>query len=199
MSFSGSTPGNPVNLSWNANTESDMSLYEVSRKVTIDDIPSSWSVLGTTTNNYYVDSGYLYATSSPFQLHYRIRAKDTQNKYSVYSDEVDHGGYPMGKITVASNNKDTSFENEDNNESLVNYPNPFNPTTKISYSIHEAVFVTLKVYDILGREIVTLVNEARPSGKYEVDFNASQLPSGTYVYRLAAGKQLLTRKMILIK
>lgn len=80
-----------------------------------------------------------------------------------------------------------------------NYPNPFNPTTKISYSLPEASFVTLKVFDILGKEIVTLVYEAKPSGKYEVEFDASQLPSGTYVYRFTAGNFQTTRKMIVVK
>lgn len=84
-------------------------------------------------------------------------------------------------------------------EILSNYPNPFNPTTKISYHLPEASFVTLKVYDILGREIVTLVNEVKPSGKYEVEFNASELPSGTYVYKLTAGNYQTMRKMLLIK
>jgi len=80
-----------------------------------------------------------------------------------------------------------------------NYPNPFNPSTRITYSLPEASFVTLKVYDILGREVVTLVNEAKPSGKYEVEFDASELPSGTYVYKLTAGNYQTIRKMLFIK
>ncbi len=80
-----------------------------------------------------------------------------------------------------------------------NYPNPFNPTTKISYSLPEASFVTLKVFDILGREVTTLINEVKQPGKYEVEFNASKLPSGTYVYKLTTGKYQTIRKMLLMK
>lgn len=80
-----------------------------------------------------------------------------------------------------------------------NYPNPFNPSTKIGYNLSTNSFVTLKVYDILGREIETLVNEEKSIGNYEVEFNASNLPSGTYFYRIAAGDFIETKKMILVK
>jgi len=80
-----------------------------------------------------------------------------------------------------------------------NYPNPFNPTTSISYSIPQSGSVTLKVYDILGRDVMTLVNEQKAAGVYTVDFNGAQLASGTYIYRLNAGEFVQTKKMILIK
>ncbi len=80
-----------------------------------------------------------------------------------------------------------------------NFPNPFNPSTKISYSIKEEGLVTLKVYDILGKEIATLVNENKPAGIYEADFNASQLPSGMYIYKLQAGSFSDVKKMLLTK
>ena len=67
-----------------------------------------------------------------------------------------------------------------------NYPNPFNPTTTIKYQIPELSFVTLKVYDVLGNEIATLVNEEKPVGNYEVEFNASELSSGIYFYQTAS-------------
>ena len=82
---------------------------------------------------------------------------------------------------------------------LQNYPNPFNPSTKISYSIKEEGLVTLKVYDILGKEIATLVNENKPSGNYEAEFNASALPSGMYIYKLQAGNFTDVKKMLLLK
>ena len=78
-------------------------------------------------------------------------------------------------------------------------PNPFNPTTKISYSLPEANFVTLKVYDMLGREVSTLVNETKPAGTFEVEFDASKLSSGTYVYKLNAGGYQTVKKMTLTK
>jgi hypothetical protein len=80
-----------------------------------------------------------------------------------------------------------------------NFPNPFNPSTVISYRLPVIGFVTLKVYDILGGEIVTLVNEEKPAGDYEVEFNGINLPSGIYFYQLKAGQYSETKKMILLK
>src|SRR3990172_1343722 len=82
-----------------------------------------------------------------------------------------------------------------------NYPNPFNPSTKIRFQIPGAGFVTLKVYDILGKEVSTLINEHKPQGKYEVEFHPSDknLSSGIYYYSLRAGNFLKTRKMLFIK
>ena len=80
-----------------------------------------------------------------------------------------------------------------------NYPNPFNPSTKISYSINELSFVTLIVYDVLGNEIETIVNEEKPAGSYEIEFNADALTSGIYFYKLTAGSFAETKKMILLK
>jgi len=82
---------------------------------------------------------------------------------------------------------------------LQNYPNPFNPTTKINYQIPELNFVNLKIYDILGSEIATLVNEEKPIGSYEFEFDATALPSGIYFYRLQAGSFIETKKMVLMK
>jgi len=80
-----------------------------------------------------------------------------------------------------------------------NYPNPFNPTTTVKYSIPNSGNVTLKVYDVLGNEVATLVNEERPAGVYEVEFDASRLSSGIYFYKLLSGVFISTKKMILIK
>ena len=80
-----------------------------------------------------------------------------------------------------------------------NYPNPFNPTTTIEYSILQAGVVTIKIYDILGREVTTLVNEEKQRGNHVVKFNASNLSSGIYLYRLQAGSFVETKKMIVVK
>jgi len=80
-----------------------------------------------------------------------------------------------------------------------NYPTPFNPKTIISYSLPKNSFVTLKVYDILGKEVAVLVNGEQLAGNYSVDFDGNSLTSGTYVYRLNAGGQIATKKMILMK
>jgi hypothetical protein len=80
-----------------------------------------------------------------------------------------------------------------------NYPNPFNPSTSIQYAISSTQFVTLKVYDVLGNEVATLVNEHKPAGMYNVQFTMNNLASGIYFYRLTAGQFVQTKKMILIK
>jgi hypothetical protein len=80
-----------------------------------------------------------------------------------------------------------------------NYPNPFNPQTKITFSVPEDSKVNLIVYDILGKEIKTLVNDNLTAGKYEVEFDAGNLSSGIYFYRLSAGKNSETRKLQVIK
>jgi hypothetical protein len=80
-----------------------------------------------------------------------------------------------------------------------NYPNPFNPGTKIKYSVPGEGFVSLKVYDVLGNEIATLINEEKPAGNYEVEFDANGLPSGIYFYQLKSNKYIETKKMNLLK
>jgi hypothetical protein len=82
---------------------------------------------------------------------------------------------------------------------LQNYPNPFNPRTSIKFTLHTSVFASLKVYDVLGRQVGTLVNEALPSGEYSRTWDASNMPSGVYYYRLQAGSLLLVRKMLVVK
>ena len=89
-----------------------------------------------------------------------------------------------------------------------NYPNPFNPTTIIKYAIPQSPLpgedgrgglVTLKVYDVLGKEIKTLVNEEKPAGYYEVEFDATSLPSGVYFYQLKTRDYIKVRKMVLLR
>jgi hypothetical protein len=80
-----------------------------------------------------------------------------------------------------------------------NYPNPFNPATSIQYSIASRQFVELKIFNVLGQEIETLVNAEKPAGNYQVEFNAANLPSGVYFYRIQAGSFNQVRKMLLIK
>lgn len=80
-----------------------------------------------------------------------------------------------------------------------NYPNPFNPTTQIKFTVAQEGFVTLKVYDILGKEVANLVNEQMPSGAYTADFNASNLATGTYIYTLSVNGVSISKKMMLLK
>ena len=101
-------------------------------------------------------------------------------------------GLPVG---IANNNN--QIPNSYN--LLQNYPNPFNPTTKISFALPKAGNVELKVYDLLGREVATLINETRTAGNYTVDFNASSIASGVYFYTIKSGDFTATKKMVLIK
>ncbi len=80
-----------------------------------------------------------------------------------------------------------------------NYPNPFNPSTAISYSILKSGLVTLRIYDILGKEVATLFNGQKTPGNYAVNFNASNLSSGIYFYILESGSFISTKKMVMLK
>jgi hypothetical protein len=183
--------GGQMRVSWTKNSEADISLYEISRKVDI--LGNNWEVIATTSNNYYLDPLYLYAPGGgDFYVTYKIRAKDVGNKFSPYSNNVGVRAEQLGKKFYAQDKPDDYNLNQ-------NYPNPFNPTTKITYSIKEDGLVSLKVYDILGKEVVTLVNENKPAGNYEVEFNASQLPSGMYIYKIQTNNFSDTKKMILLK
>jgi hypothetical protein len=103
---------------------------------------------------------------------------------------------PTGNITGIEN---IGSEILDEFQLFQNYPNPFNPSTTISYQLPVSGPVTINVYDLLGREVATLLNEEKSAGSYEVNFNASILSSGIYFYKLQAGVFVETKKMILIK
>jgi hypothetical protein len=101
---------------------------------------------------------------------------------------------------------DVIIGNADGNEGAItsfrleqNYPNPFNPSTRIQYAVSSTQQVTLKVYDVLGNEIATLVNEEKSTGAHSVDFDASNIPSGVYFYTLNAGSFSQTKKMLLLR
>lgn len=80
-----------------------------------------------------------------------------------------------------------------------NYPNPFNPSTKIRFDLPTQAFISLKVYDVLGREVATLVNEMKQAGSYTVKWDASRMTSGVYFCRLRAGNFIETKKLLLLK
>jgi hypothetical protein len=80
-----------------------------------------------------------------------------------------------------------------------NYPNPFNPNTSISYAVKEGGFVSLKVYNLLGQEVATLVSQRMEIGRYTATFSATDLPSGIYVYRLVVNDFTAQKKMVLLK
>jgi hypothetical protein len=125
--------------------------------------------------------------------------KINESSYDIYT-----AIYDLDLVTDINKNNPTAnftFNLEQN------YPNPFNPSTVIKYSLprsirrgeHSVTQTTLKVYDILGREVTTLVNTKQSAGSYEVEFNAKNLSSGIYYYRLQSGSFTETKKMMLIK
>ena len=107
--------------------------------------------------------------------------------------------WSMWDIPVSVKNDGTEDEIPTEFTFSQNYPNPFNPATTIKYGIPERAVVELKVYDILGREVAVLINNEQDAGYYEINFNASKLSSGVYLYQLKAGQFIETRKMLLLK
>jgi predicted GH43/DUF377 family glycosyl hydrolase len=125
------------------------------------------------------------------------------NLYKMwYSSQTSTGQYGIGYATapVITSVEEERFDEIPTDFTLSqNYPNPFNPSTKIKYSVPQTSQVQIKVYDILGSEIETLVNEEKPTGTYEINWYAEQLPSGVYFYQLKAGNLIQTKKMVLLK
>ncbi|MBS1493363.1 MAG: T9SS type A sorting domain-containing protein [Bacteroidetes bacterium] len=110
---------------------------------------------------------------------------------NIYVDDITSGG-PTGVGTPISMTPDKY-------ELMQNYPNPFNPTTKINFSLPKQGFVTLKVYDVLGKQVAELLSEVKAAGNYTVDFNAGKLASGIYFYTLESAGFVDTKRMILVK
>ncbi|MFH0735677.1 MAG: T9SS type A sorting domain-containing protein [bacterium] len=123
------------------------------------------------------------------------------------SDNLEAEYFVADKFTDESIFAKANIQQVELNETVVikdydlfqNYPNPFNPSTTISFQMPKDGFVTLKIYDILGKEVTTLVNEFKTTGKYNVQFNASNLASGMYIYQIKAGDYSNTKKLMLMK
>ena len=182
-SFTTSTNGKEVILNWSTATETNNSGFEVERKQN----NSGWARIGfveghgTTTEpkNYsYIDD---IDGINVNLLAYRLKQIDYDGSFE-YSD-----------VVYIDNLSPTDFVLHQN------FPNPFNPSTKIKFSVRELSFITIKIYDVLGSEVATLVNEEKPVGTYELSWSAANLPSGVYLYRLQAGDLIQTKKMILLK
>ncbi len=151
-------------------------------------------------------------TSGPFQL---VKNKEIE---VLVAYEIGRGTSALNSITVVKGISDeiqSLYENNFGYPYVVgikdlqdikldfslsqNYPNPFNPTTTINYQIQENGFVSLKIYDILGKEVAVLVNEEKPAGSYKIKFDGSRLPSGVYIYKMTAGNHSSAKKLILLK
>jgi hypothetical protein len=127
----------------------------------------------------------------------RIGYRSDSTTVTITRNNIDSVNFYLTKLTTGAN----PISNNVPDKYLLyqNYPNPFNPSTNIKYQITDNNFVTLKVFDILGKEVATLVNENLKAGEYEVTFNGSGLPSGIYFYKLNTENFFETKRMILIK
>jgi N-acetylneuraminic acid mutarotase len=178
---------------------------------------------GTGNTGYYPDGASLApgtGSRTPFYKYNGHTASDTLGGMSVNSPgfftltslqdpryfTTDAKGWLLALITYAKTNGGTITSVTpqlntvaDKYQLSQNYPNPFNPTTKITFAIPQNGFVSLKVYDVSGKEVMTLVNKTMTVGTYAVDFNGSFLSSGVYFYRIETGNFVETKKMMLVK
>jgi len=194
----------PYSYQWYHKWTSDSPLFLLQSKTVSNKIipmvaADTWYPQGTNspTLNLYLNGGNSY-----------LRVDVTDNTGTFVSAQyyvAGAGGDPgirilpktndEGKDIIAMSKKEMP---KDYNISQ-NYPNPFNPSTEIKYALKDAGFVTIKVYDVLGRVVATLVNENKPAGYYTVNFDASRLSSGIYFYGITANGFTAVKKMILTK
>ncbi len=182
ISFDARTEENIIVLIWSTATETNNFGFEVERKKQLEG--SKWITIGfvkgsgtTTKTNEYSFTDNELETGDYI---YRLKQVDLDGSFN-YSNEI-----------VISVKNYTYLLTQ-------NFPNPFNPSTSLTYSISEFGKVTIKVFDVLGNEIETLVNEEKPAGNYELTWTATNLPSGVYFYRIQAGNFVQTMKMLLMK
>jgi hypothetical protein len=158
----------------------------------ITDIPGGG---GFSIRDVNVDAaGNVMIVNTSFEAFRMFSPPDGANSYttnSPFSVDVDNGG--VTSINEISNTIPSEYSLEQN------YPNPFNPSTTINFSISTSEFVTMKIYNSLGQEVSTVVNEFLNAGSYEVNFNAENLVSGMYIYKITAGSFTSTKKMLLLK
>ena len=182
VSFSASVFGNDVNLSWVTASETNNFGFEVERT---DAGNSVWNKVGfvfgngtSTELNYY---SFTDQSVPVGQYLYRLKQIDLDGSFD-YSDQVE--------VDIIS---------ATNYVLMQNYPNPFNPSTRISFSIPQSGFASVKVYDVLGNEVATIIDKELSAGSYEIQFNASGLTSGVYYYTLKSGNFVQSKKMILLR
>jgi hypothetical protein len=181
-SLTSSITGRNVSLKWSTSQEINNSGFEIERKNNGGDFVKVGFVMGkgtvsTTTNYEFTDRNLASGNYS-----YRLKQIDNNGNFEYFSLN--------GDVVIGIH---TKFDLSQN------YPNPFNPTTKINFDLPKDSKVSMKLYDMLGREVLTLLNEFRTAGYYTIDFNATSLSSGVYFYRISAGEFSAVKKMTLIK
>jgi hypothetical protein len=186
-SFTSDISGRNVNLKWSTLTEKNSNKFLVERKT----IKADWQFIAS------INAAVL--SNSPKEYSFSDRNLDA-GKYQYRLKMVDNDGtFEYSKII------ETEVTAPKNFDLSQNYPNPFNPQTKINYTLPFESKVTLEVYNITGERITELVNEEQPAGYYSVDFGASKLSSGVYIYRLVASDKATgnnfssVKKMMLLK
>ncbi len=186
-SFSAATNGSTVKLSWKTATEVNNYGFEVERKILkqVQNDNAVWEKLGFVNGNGNSNSSKNYSF---------VDNKVSTGKYYYRLKQIDNDGQ-----FEYSKNVEVSFMKPNEFELSQNYPNPFNPSTTIRFNLPEASIVKLTIFNILGQEIRTLVNEFRESGVNTINFDASDLNSGIYIYKIEAGNFVQTRKMTLLK
>jgi len=162
---------------------------------------SGWQILKVNMSHQKIDLGMTHL--GKIYLSFQFQSKDSSYIGADIAVSNLRGIDSMGNVVVYDNFTLVGIENEAQIPSEFvleqNYPNPFNPSTTIKFTIPKTEYVNLTVYNLLGQKVKTLVSEEKNQGSYEVVFNASNLPSGMYVYRLQAGNSVRTKKMILVK
>jgi hypothetical protein len=180
-SFSAVTQNNGVNLNWTTATETNNSGFAVERKQGNTNWNNVAFVNGNGTTSSEKKYSYFDGNLTPGKYLYRLKQIDFDGSFE-YSNIVE-----------------VTFEAPSKFELSQNYPNPFNPSTTISYSLPKVGHVSLKVYNALAQEVAVLVNGIKEAGNHKIDFNASNLNSGIYFYKLEAGDITQVKKMTLIK
>lgn len=187
-SFNASVAGNDVTLNWSTASEINNHGFEIER---------NYGNLQTTTSNTgWVVIGFSdgAGNTTEMQLYSFTDKSVSTGKYLYRLKQVDlDGTFKYSNTVEVDVNLPGTFELSQN------YPNPFNPSTKISYHLPSGSDVTLKVYDIIGNEVATLVEGFKDAGSHSIEFNADNLGSGIYFYKLTAFDFVQTKKMILIK
>ncbi len=181
VSFTALAQSNNVVLNWMTVTEKNNFGFNIER---------------STDKTNWTFAGFVKGNGSTLENHFYSFTDKNLNtgKYFYRLVQIDFNGLSVISNTVEVNvSLPIEFLLEQN------YPNPFNPSTLISYNIPQSGLVTLKVFNVLGKEVATLVNEFKPAGKYEFEFNGKNLSNGIYFYKLEAGKNISIKKMILLK
>jgi hypothetical protein len=193
QSFTAEIFGRNVKLLWSTATETNNRGFEIERT---SPFPSSYQGEGSEAGRGWEKIGFVPGFGTTTEVHhYSFVDEGLQSgNYQYRLKQIDFDGtFEYSNIIEVTVDAPTKYTLEQN------YPNPFNPVTSIHYVVGSQGHVTLKVYDVLGNEVATLVNEQKPSGTYEVEFDGTNLPSGIYFYQLKAGTFVETKKMVLLK